>query len=288
MINPPEFLSPIDLPRVWEVFFNELNNAFPWLFRINGDKTMQKIGVLIPYLNCEQYVEELVLSLASKHPLSIFIINNGSKKSIVDSMSDEVLVGDVQYLESTSNMGVASAWNRGIRYLFTDEKIDKVLVLNNDILLHPSAIEELATAMDGHPHPVITATDVASQCAVPQDVRGLPVPSKRYFTDEPEFSCFMISREGYELIGEFDPKFHPAYFEDNDYHYRAKLLHKRMVKLNTALYYHYGSRTIKENADVADTVNTFYLQNERYYVTKWGGKPGEEKYTIPFNGKKHE
>ncbi len=249
---------------------------------------MEKIGVVIPYLNCEQYVQELVLSLCSKHPLKIFLYNNGSKLGIEDTMSDEVLLGDVEYVRSATNIGVAPAWNRGIRHLFTDEKIDKVLVLNNDILLHREAIERLVSAMNENYFPVITGTDVAKKCAVPSDVFTLSIPEVHYYADTPEFSCFMISRAGYEKIGEFDPKFYPAYFEDNDYHYRAKLLKERLVKLNTALYYHYGSRTIKENPDVDDVVNTFYLQNERYFITKWGGKPGEEKYTIPFNGMKNE
>ena len=249
---------------------------------------METIGVLIPYLNCEHYVEELVLTLSSKHPLKIFLFNNGSKKGIQETMSDGVMLGDVEYVASPTNVGVAAAWNRGIQHLFSDEKIDKVLVLNNDVLLHREAIKRLVTAMNENYFPIITGTDVAKKCAVPTDVYTISLPETHYYADAPEFSCFMISREGYEMIGDFDTKFYPAYFEDNDYHYRAKLLKQRLVKLNTALYYHYGSRTIKENPDVEDVSNTFYLANERYFVTKWGGLPGEEKYTIPFNGMKNE
>lgn len=249
---------------------------------------MQQIGVVIPYLNCEHYVEELVLSLESKYPLKIFLYNNGSKEGIDKTMSERVLEGDVEYVRSFTNIGVAAAWNRGLHHLFSFENINNVLVLNNDVLLHPEAIDRLVAAIDSNYFPIITGTDVAKQCARPVDINTIRLPDAHYYTDAPEFSCFMISRAGYKMIGDFDTKFFPAYYEDNDYHYRAKLLKERLVKLNTALYYHYGSRTIRENKDVDDVVNTYYLQNERYYVTKWGGKPGEEKYKTPFNEQKNE
>lgn len=247
-----------------------------------------KIGVLIPYLNCEQYVEQLVLSLTSQFDLKVLLIDNNSKLNISESMSDQVLSGDTECRRMPENIGVAGAWNLGLKELFSHADIDYVLVLNNDVLLHPHAIDNLVKVIGTGRFPIVTGTDVAKKCAYPGEVVDLPTPERETLVDEPEFSCFMISREGYALLGDFDQKFFPAYFEDNDYHYRARLLKKRLVKLNTALYYHYGSRTTKENEEVGAVVNTFYLQNEAYYVTKWGGKPGEEAYTIPFNGMKNE
>jgi len=58
------------------------------------------------------------------------------------------------------------------------------------------------------------------------------------------------------------------------------------VSTNKALYFHYGSRTVKEGKEIKKTVNLAYLANRDYYIRKWGGKPGDEAFAFSFDKQK--
>jgi len=244
---------------------------------------MNTLAIIIPYIDSPEYTRGVLDSLKTKEQYHLIMIDNASGKDC------DKLNGELKRRENTTlirndqNVGCASAWNQGMAMALKEKSVDKVAVLNNDIILNRECIDRLIKKQEELRYPVITATDMAKECAAPEDVIKMPILSWQFVVDEPEFSCFLISREGYGLIGEFDERFYPAYFEDNDYHYRAKLLKKRLVKTSTALYYHYGSRTIKGNVAIKETVNAYYEQNREYYKEKWGGEPGEEKYKIPFD-----
>ena len=92
----------------------------------------------------------------------------------------------------------------------------------------------------------------------------------------------MVNSSTIEKIGWFDEKFYPAYFEDNDYHYRIRMNGFKAVKTNQALYFHFGSRTIKDDEKVKEKCNIGYAANREYYIQKWGGEPGKETFKTPF------
>ena len=99
----------------------------------------------------------------------------------------------------------------------------------------------------------------------------------------PIFSAFMVSKRCWEEVGELDELFAPAYFEDNDYHYRMKLLGINAILYPPAMFYHYGSVT-QLYADIRPIVSTGMFENNRAnYINKWGGMPGEEKFIYPYN-----
>jgi hypothetical protein len=99
---------------------------------------------------------------------------------------------------------------------------------------------------------------------------------------------YFLNKDGYV----FDPHFFPAYFEDNDMHYRVQLayedVHKQMIKYPNT--FHTGSlemnpqvfrnsMTIKKDPKI----NSGFGSNQTYFVRKWGGMPGHEKFKLPFN-----
>lgn len=244
------------------------------------------LGIVIPYINCADYVIDLVNSIQSHQRHYIILIDNHSDNATKEKLEFLSKRPNIELAVQDHNIGCAGAWNYGMRYLFKNPKINHIAILNNDILLHPDCLDRLYYKQLSSGLPLISAIDMAKECDEPHDIFKLPIPEKETLSENPEFSCFMISRKAFCTIGAFDEKFYPAYFEDNDYHYRIKLSKQRAVKLNTAMYYHFGSRTMKDNEAIGNIVNTYYLQNERYYIEKWGGKPGKEKNAIPFMGRR--
>ena len=99
-------------------------------------------------------------------------------------------------------------------------------------------------------------------------------PNKNY-----NWSAFILNKYIFDIVGEFDEGFSRCYFEDNDYAYRVKLanMHIKTEPLLNAEVYR-NSMTIQK-----DPFLSTFAENQKYYITKWGGMPEQETYTIPFN-----
>lgn len=252
------------------------------------------LAIIIPYINLSNYILDLLRTISTKYSYHIYLIDNNSDQETKKKLADLDKREYITIIYNNTNIGCASAWNQGIRAAIEENNIDYAVILNNDILLHKDCIDNMLLEMRVGCFPLVSAFDVCKDCAKPFDVLDLKIPFQRFIVDAPEFSCYALDvklldklkereKDVEEYSGLFDQKFYPAYFEDNDFHYRLKLAGMRAVKTNTALYYHYGSRTIKENEEVGIISNTFYLTNQQRYIEKWGAKPGKEKFKIAFN-----
>ena len=188
------------------------------------------------------------------------------------------------------NFGVNDAWERGFDY---------ALVCNNDILLHQEAIWRLVGRFSSPTYvdpetkeesglAMVTCMDMRGQIEPqaflqcnPNDVGQAPE------APHPNFSAFMLSKEAWETVGEMDEVFAPAYFEDNDYHYRIKLAGMEAITYPPALFYHFASGTQREAKERegggAMVSNQQFEANRATYARKWGGLPGEEKFETPYN-----
>jgi len=244
-----------------------------------------ELAIIIPVLNCLNYTKQMLPTIKTKHPYKLILINNGSTDGTKEYFDELAKDPDTMVVHFNENRGVALSWNSGIRRAILHFGSRYFFIPNNDTLLHPRCIDILLEAIKVPKFALVSATNVSGIVSTPTDVLGLKTPLVASYKDEPDFSCFMIKRETIERVGYFDSNFYPAYFEDNDYHYRIKLAGLRGVKVNRALYFHYGSRTIKEGEDIRMRSNLGYVANRDYYQRKWGGLPGQEKYTTPFNRK---
>ena len=186
------------------------------------------------------------------------------------------------------NFGVKDAVDRGFSV---------VLVCNNDIVLHPEAIWRLIEAFektlkigDQQLFPgLVSCMDIRGEMTerglAPIAIDQIAAIDKESVAPSlnPNFSAFAVSRECWEQVGEFDELFHPAYFEDNDYHYRMKLANVDAIVYPPAMFYHYGSRTQNEALPAPIVSGGDFKNNRAAYARKWGGVPGEEKFEHPYD-----
>jgi GT2 family glycosyltransferase len=106
--------------------------------------------------------------------------------------------------------------------------------------------------------------------------------------DGADFFCFMINiPQLIKYCGMFDENFQPAYFEDNDMHYRIKLSGQKSYIDTDSVAYHVGSATqyLDRNNPVVPPHQ--FENNRRYFVDKWGGTPGQEVCTTPYGSPNH-
>lgn len=220
---------------------------------------MSRVGVVVPVMN------QFELALKALH--SIKVPDGWTwQPYIIDNWAE--------------NKGVAAAWNIGCD-LAASDNCDFILVINDDIAAAPFAVEHLAKIIStDETVGVITGTDCKFTHTVDQIVNHNYEIIDPDIIDAPDFAFFMLTSKSFSYIGRFDEGLYPAYFEDNDYCYRTILSGLRCVRSQTAKFFHYGSQT--QNSGDPVVPSEIFERNREYYKQKWGGEPGSEVYTSPW------
>jgi GT2 family glycosyltransferase len=247
-----------------------------------------KLTIVIPCLNLwNKFTKPCIDSIRSTHPYRIVLVDNGSTDETRDE-AGKLVSAAFQHRRYETNTGTSRSWNYGIADGF-EKGADYVAVLNNDILLHPYCLDGLVERIGRNDVDLVTALDVRCEVAAPEDLFRIAASTKADVTeaDHPNFSAFLLGRRCWEVVGRFDEEFYPAFFEDNDYHYRIQLAGLRAIVYPPAMFYHYGSRTQYEACNVPLVPSSVFVQNRHYYIRKWGGLPGAEQFREPFINASH-
>jgi len=177
---------------------------------------------------------------------------------------------------------VGASWNEGIE-IAVGAGCTHVLVSNDDVILGRRTIPELVNALDTIEKCVLATgrnTRVGERGPPPVDIDACAVDN---YGEAPDFSCFMVRKDFFDLIGRFDSCFRPGYFEDNSAHYRIKLAGLHAYNVGKAPMYHAGSVTQNFPGQPPACSSSQFNANRELYKRIWGGVPGEEKFTSPYN-----
>lgn len=149
------------------------------------------------------------------------------------------------------NLGVAASWNHIIKIT---PDAPWWCIANFDVVFAPGDLERLTERMEA----------------------GVEVVMLGGFT------AFGVSRSAIAKAGWFDENFIPAYFEDNDFDRRCRLMGVSMEALPAGMR-HRVSSTLKDDKKAQlGNLKTFPM-NKAYYKQKWGGMPYRETYETPFD-----
>jgi GT2 family glycosyltransferase len=175
-----------------------------------------------------------------------------------------------------NNRGCAGAWNEGMRKAILDG-YRYAIITNDDVEFLPGTIEKIYTTLKETDAVLVSAAQNAD------------TPDATEIYEGADFFCFGVDMiKLIDTCGSFDENFFPAYFEDNDMHYRMRLANVKGYIHPGAGARHVGSAT--QNADPHNPVcpSERFEQLREYFRTKWGGVPGEERFTKPFNNQEKE
>lgn len=201
----------------------------------------------IPTINRADLLNESLQKYVVDFPdTAIFIVDNG-KQEIFEHPN-------IITYRPPENLGVADSWNYLAQEIFDKVHSRYALIMNDDIYFGKTEKSCLAFLQE--------------------------MPDEDFIVSPANWCNFFLPRKTYNLVGAFDHEFYPAYYEDNDYHYRMQLLglsYFPSMFMSPAIYR--NSMTIAKDM----SLNARFDTNKQRYIAKWGGMPTEEAFTTPFN-----
>lgn len=245
-----------------------------------------KIAICIPAVNCLEYSKQTIDSIKTKYPYQIIFVDNGSTDGTKEFLASRPDI--ISYTDPVVS-GLAESWNLMIQRGF-DEGCDLIAVLNNDIVLAPSTLDNMVSRFEKGDLAMVTG--VNSQEFGPEGTLTIykELDENEQVNGHPDFSCFLIDKNTIEKIGWFDINMMVAYFEDSDYAARIALSGEKCTSITGGMYYHYCSKTIQENPKLQEIIHDAFRHNEAYFQRKWGHiNVGDEEdmlkfyYKTPFN-----
>ena len=208
-----------------------------------------KLHINTVVINGLDYTKKFIESIQTKHDYKLRIIDAGSEDGTQEWCREQ----GIDCWRRPNNL--SANWNFAIEEALKDPECQYIFIPNNDVVFHKDTIDNLIEALEESEFVMVTGNNVAPTHSV-EAMKAIEVKDdkstdyariKDWREEGPDFSCFMIKRDFVEKIGWFDENFTPAYFEDNDMHYRIQLAGYHAKRISRSPYYHYGSTTVRIN-----------------------------------------
>ena len=245
-----------------------------------------KLGIVMPVVLQNETLlnvtRDAVAHLKTRHQAVLYVICNRLSLLSVTRLESELqswFRGRVVVLWDRER-SVAGAWNKGCELAMADSN-DYLTIVANDTRLREDCLDQLVQF--GEQGGADLWSGIANNACTEIDRHGV--------TEGADFTCFMFRPWIIQRHGWFDPNYRPAYFEDNDYYGRVVLGGGRCRVVQAAQFFHHGSRTIREDAEMAHHVSWWFGINRAYFARKWGVPQPENHvegvlrtyYRHPFN-----
>lgn len=223
-----------------------------------------KLSIITLTHNKLEYTKKYIESLYKyTKDFELIIVDNGSNDGTVEYL--KTLTG-AKLILNEENLGFSKGNNQAIKIV----EGEFVAFLNNDILLSPNWFEECEKIFRKENAAFVSPRQINPEFHNTNDKKYLEY-FKRNFSfkkeyekhfEECSFSCVVTKKEILSSLGNFDENYTPAFFEDDDFKYRAINNNYGVFVSNTVCFFHYGSVTSKK-------FNTRFEENRKYYYNKY-------------------
>ena len=219
--------------------------------------------IICPVRNCLELTRIAVKSFLSQDigDVKVILVDNGSTDAIgVWARAQD----NVFHVYHSPQIGVSKAWNLGLKYVFETVTEPYALVANNDVMLR----DDFYRMLEEHGGGFVSGMTVEKE----KELDGIAQVSKH-----PDFSCFLIRKEVWEKVGEFNEEM-ILYASDNDYHVRMH--RKGLQALNLGIpFLHFRSSTLKYlPSQEADAVRKQADADREVFKRLHGCMPWEPAY----------
>ena len=239
-------------------------------FNMRPTDTSQGCVIIISRNNLHLTKRAVASALAQTIPCDVFVYDNASTDNTKEWLQSQSNIYSICCYEQFSLAGI---WNKALRHAFRYHK--QALVLNNDVEIRPDTYEWLSSF---YYFGFTTGVSVRTSAE-------LQYPDKQpdAISLHPDFSCFCITKETYELVGPFDSLYYPAFYEDNDYHVRMHRKGINAISIDLP-FLHHGSQTIKlADPKEANRIKHYADKNKERFRRLYGCYPGTPAYDKLFD-----
>lgn len=159
---------------------------------------------------------------------TLFVVDNYSTDGTKEYLEEQLKKkGNIKLQFNSSNVGYSKGNNQALKQI--SEEYDLIGLFNNDIMFTPGWLEALESHFNTIPNLGLISPRInkmRSSMSPSNYLQKYKAYLKRYktnFTDNltPYFCCVMMRRMVFEKIGFLDEDYSPAFFEDDDYSFRA-------------------------------------------------------------------
>ena len=223
-----------------------------------------KLSIITLTYNKLKYTKKYIESLYKyTRDFELIVVDNGSTDGTREYLKS---LNNVKVIFNDENLGFSKGNNQGLKIA----EGEYIGFLNNDILLYPNWFEECEKVFEQENVAFVGPRDIDPHFDNTNEKNYIKYFKKNYsYKEDFEknfdaciFSCVITKREVLNKIGNFDENYSPAFFEDNDFKYRAILAGYGIYVVNTVCFYHFGSVTSK--------AHDFNLEkNRKYYYSKY-------------------
>ena len=233
--------------------------------------------VLMLTLNNFNLTRQAMDSIANQNiPTLPMIVDNGSTDG-----TQTWALSKVPRILFKDNHGVSHGWNAGLDFFFSVSRqggrFEHVLVVNNDVILPPWFYRDLLS----YDAPFVTGISV-------DNMELIRTPREKkvvHLQPCPDFSAFLIRREVWEKVGQFDESM-KFYAQDIDYHIRAVKLGIPLLNADVP-FYHERSSTLRNAEPIQRSAIEAQANMDRQrFAAKYGFQVGSVQHhkAVGFNG----
>lgn len=226
--------------------------------------------------NLEMNQRCIKAALEQDIPTKVWIYDNESTDGTKDWLDDMHAIGDYRgvNLSTGVDLGVSEGWNYVLDVLFKNWDTEHVLVINSDTILPPWFYSTLLS----YPGPFITGVSVGSMEEI------ATIPPRKELAPCPDFSAFLIRKECWEKVGEFDGKM-VLYASDLDYHIRAHRAGVRLMNAGVPFYHERSSTLNYASPQEKQRIRLQADMDREVLRQKWSCNAWDNSYTAMFDEK---
>jgi Predicted glycosyltransferases len=205
----------------------------------------------------------------------IIVVDNNSTDGTREWLKEQ---SDIKLILNHENIGFPKGCNIGIN---AAEKNNDILFLNNDTKVTPRWLSNLKTCLYSNDK-IGAAASITNNCSNYQsiDITYKNMEELIEFADRNNIStpekweektrlvafCMLVKREVINLIGNFDERFSPGNFEDDDLSMRIIEANYKLMVCHDSFIHHFGSASFNNDNS---KFNALLKENAQKFQEKW-------------------
>ena len=239
------------------------------------------VSIVIPTYGEHAVTRECLASLSVSDPdlpIEVIVVDDAYSEPLDVS---SLRVNGIRLIRNEQNLGFLRSCNKAM----ASARGDYLLLLNNDTLVHPGAVEALLSTFEDHESAGAVCAQLRFEDGSLQEAGGIvwrdgsawnwgrgenPGDPRFSYPREVDYgsaAALMVERKLWERIGGFDESFAPAYYEDTDFCFSVRTEGRQVIYQPRAVVTHLEG--ISHGTDTSAGMKSHQVINQARFAEKW-------------------